>query len=294
MVDGEGRYWTVIFLASVDLVCVFEAGDSIREGHVKGGIIWLMAAIILSLIGYNWPKLKKRLVSDNKQQIEANNKGEKPRAHEEINLEPVLGDLAKADGVPAEMKGPPITMKQLFEIDWQNLPAFYNECVLSSQIFESALVKVAWRVNGDFVGRSKFLAILIDPTTKAGDAFKACEAIADRFGHFIDSVNSEVDIKGQAPDDTAPTHLKDMVFSKRIFIYYEDFSLAQKGMLETIYQSKELSVQFRDAAYAWAHRDDKPRQTPLVPNSTILPDAKLNPGLRITVTKLSPGRSLNG
>ena len=198
---------------------------------------------------------------------------------EEVH-KPKLGDKSK---------GPPITLKQLFEIDWPNLPAFYNECILNSQIFESGSVKVAWRVNGDFVGRSKFLAILLDPTTKASDAFKACEAIADRYGHFIDSANSEVDIEGQAPDDTAPTHLKDTVFSKRIFIYYEDFSLAQKGTLETIYQSKELSVQFRDAAYAWAHRDDKPRITPLVPNSTILPDAKLTPGLRITITKLSPG-----
>jgi hypothetical protein len=185
--------------------------------------------------------------------------------------------------------GPPITLKQLFEIDWPNLPAFYNECVLSSQIFESGGVKVAWRVNGDFVGRSKFLAILIDPATEVSDAFKACEAIADQFSHFIDSVNSEVDIEGHAPDDTAPTHLKDMVFSKRIFIYYEGFPLAKKGMLETIYQSKALSVQFRDAGYAWAHRDDKPREKPLVSNTTILPDAKLNAGLRIKVTKLSPG-----
>jgi len=185
--------------------------------------------------------------------------------------------------------GPPTTLKQLFEIDWPNLPAFYHECVLSGQALDAGAVKVAWRVNGDFVGRSKFLAILIDPATKAGDAFKACEAIADQYGHFIDSPNSEVDIEGQSPDDTAPTHLKDMVFSKRIFIYYEGFSLAQKGALETIYQSKELAVQFRDAAYAWAHREDRPRATPLVPNSTILPDAKLNPGLTITITKLSPG-----
>lgn len=184
---------------------------------------------------------------------------------------------------------PPITLKQLFEIDWQNLPAYYNESAMESQVFDSGSVKVAWRVNGDFAGRSKFIAILIDPSTKASDAFKACEAIAGRYEHFIDSANSEVDIAGQAPDDTAPTHLKDMVFSKRIFIYYEGFSLAQKGTLETIYQSKELSVQFRDAAYAWAHRDAKPRPTPLVPNSTILPDAKSNDGLRITVTKLSPG-----
>jgi len=185
--------------------------------------------------------------------------------------------------------GPPITLKQLFEIDWPNLPAYYNESVLESQIFDSGSVKMAWRINGDFIGRSKFLAIVIDPATKASDAFKACEGIADQYGHFLDSPNSEVDIQGQAPNDTAPTHLKDMVFSKRIFIYYEDFSLAQKGMLETIYQRKELSVQFRDAAYAWAHRGDTPRATPLVPNTTILPDAKLHDGLRIKITKLSPG-----
>lgn len=183
----------------------------------------------------------------------------------------------------------PITLKQLFEIGWPNLPAFYHECVLSGQGLDAGSVKAAWRVNFDFAGRSKFLAILIDPETRANDAFKACESIADQYGHFIDSANSEVDIEGQAPDDTAPTHLKDMVFSKRVFIYYEDFSVAQKGMLETIYQSKELAVQFRDASYAWAHRDDKPRVTPLVPNTTILPDAKLFPGLKIKITKLSPG-----
>jgi hypothetical protein len=220
-----------------------------------------------------------------------------PKA-EAIEPPPVLPSASATRDLPADAartsvkaNHPPVTLKQLFEIDWPNLPAFYHECILNSQTFESGSVKVAWRVNGDFVGRSKFLAILIDPTTKVSDAFKACEAIADSFAYFLDSVNSEVDIQGQAPDDTAPTHLKDMVFSKRIFIYYEDFSLPQKGMLETTYQNKGLSVQFRDAAYAWAHREDKPREKPLVPNTTILPDAKLTPGLRIKITKLSPGTS---
>ena len=48
--------------------------------------------------------------------------------------------------------GPPITLKQLFEIDWQNLPAYYSESVMESQD-DSGSVKMAWRVNGDFVGR---------------------------------------------------------------------------------------------------------------------------------------------
>ena len=55
-----GRYWIVLFLASVDLVCVFEAGDSIREGHIEAGVIWLAAAVGFSLIGFYWPALRKR------------------------------------------------------------------------------------------------------------------------------------------------------------------------------------------------------------------------------------------
>src|SRR6266700_5415093 len=52
-----GRYWTVIFLASVDLVCLFEAGDLFKEGHIKSGVAWLFAAVLFSIIGYNWPRL---------------------------------------------------------------------------------------------------------------------------------------------------------------------------------------------------------------------------------------------
>jgi hypothetical protein len=248
-----------LFFGVLDFIFLLMAAESLNEPvpNYRRAVEWAIAGIASILIGYYWPKIKQRLTR-------------------------------RKDGATVK-SGPPITLKQLFEIDWPNLPAFYHECVLSGQALDAGSVKVAWRVNFDFAARSKFLAILIDPETKADDAFKACEAIAAQYGHFIDSPNSEVDIEGQAPDDTAPTHLKDMVFSKRIFIYYEDFSLAQKGMLETIYQSKELAAQFRDAAYAWAHRDDKPRVTPLVPNTTILPDAKLFPGLKIKVVKLSPG-----
>jgi hypothetical protein len=261
-----------LFFGVLDFIFLLMAAESLNEPvpNYRRAVEWAIAGIASILIGYYWPKIKQRLA----------------RAKDGVKTESSpVGDAAKAIG----KTGPPITLKQLFEIDWPNLPAFYHECILSGQALDAGSVKVAWRVNGDFIGRSKFLAILIDPKTKASDAFKACESIADQYGHFIDSANSEVDIEGQAPDDTAPTNLKDMVFSKRIFIYYEEFSLAQKGTLETIYQSKELSVQFRDAAYAWAHKDDKPRATPLVPNTTILPDARLTPGLKIKITKLSPG-----
>jgi hypothetical protein len=60
MDDPTGRsYWTVIFLASVDLVCIFEAGDSVREGHYKAAILWFAVGTILSVIGYKWPQIKR-------------------------------------------------------------------------------------------------------------------------------------------------------------------------------------------------------------------------------------------
>lgn len=57
---GENRYWPVIFLASVDLVCVFEAGDSFREHHWEAGVVWLALGAAFSLIGYYWPQIKVR------------------------------------------------------------------------------------------------------------------------------------------------------------------------------------------------------------------------------------------
>jgi len=196
------------------------------------------------------------------------------------------GKVAAESATERAGKGRPASLKELFESDWPNLPGYYNESTIDSQSFGSGSVKIGWRVNGDFIGRGKFLAFIIDSRTAATDATRACEAIADRCAHFLDAASAEIDMSGQGPDDTAPTHLKDMVFSRRVFIYYEDFSLAQKGMLETIYQNKGLSVQFRDAAYAWAHRDQKPREKPLTPNTTLLPDAKFTPGLRITIAKI--------
>ena len=105
-----------------------------------------------------------------------------------------------------------------------------------------------------------------------------------------------MDISGQGPDDTAPTHLKDMVFSNRIYLYYEnpDFSLTDKGLIEDFYRRRSLSIQFRDDKYSWAHREDKRavRKEPLVPNSIVLPPLTSEmTGLRIFAKNLGEGIS---
>jgi hypothetical protein len=152
-------------------------------------------------------------------------------------------------------------------------------------------IKLAWRLNGDFGAGSKCLAFFLEPTLSPQDAVDICVLIANDYQQFIDATNAAVDVAGKWPTDTAATHLKDMAFSKRIFIYYQnpDFSLAQKGSLELLYQQKELSIRFRDAAYEWEHRNDHPpfRPEALVAGTVLLPRA-LGTGLEISVTKLSP------
>ena len=139
---------------------LFGTGPFFVNGSIS--LVWRVCGILMIVVGFSgmvvcaWPTVKKWYSSRRK----TNTDERKP---------PIV-----------KSSDPPITLKQLFEIGWPNLPAFYHECTLNSQIFESGSVKVAWRVNGDFVGRSKFLAILIDPATKVSDAFKACEAIANR------------------------------------------------------------------------------------------------------------------
>ncbi len=149
-------------------------------------------------------------------------------------------------------------------------------------------------MNGLFCGEFSFTVLVICANTRTRSRIgnisyrrtARCEIIAGHYQQFINTADSEVDISGQSPDDTSSTYLRDMIFSKRVFIYYDnpDFSLAQRGSVETLYKRKGLSVQFRDARYAWSHREDGRafRPKPLGPNSILLPDTRNNEGLRIT------------
>jgi hypothetical protein len=156
-------------------------------------------------------------------------------------------------------------------------------------------LQIPWRLNGDFAARSKFLEFFFDIKVPPAEMFDACTYIANNYQQFINFQESLVDIKGQWPGDTSVTHLSEMVFSRRIFVYYEnpDFSLQQKAALEVVYKDKDLSVQFRGEEYATLHRDDHPpfRPNPLVPNSVLMPKGR-GDGLMISFTNLKPGQKI--
>ena len=71
------------------------------------------------------------------------------------------GDDFKRGTNPASAKSTsrPATLKELFENDWPDLPAYYTITVLGgARNDQNREIKLAWRLNGDFGARSKFLA----------------------------------------------------------------------------------------------------------------------------------------
>ncbi len=175
-----------------------------------------------------------------------------------------------------------VDLKDLFESDWPNLPSYYSETSLESPALSSHKIKLEWRLNGDFVAGSKFLVIYIDsPDATPDDVIKACQFIAYDSRQFINYTNSNLDVTGQSADDPVPAHFKDLVFSGRVFLYYADarFSLQQKARIETLFEKRGMSIEFRGDDYRWLHKDDRAslRKDPLKPNSFILPDPKKSP-----------------
>jgi hypothetical protein len=207
----------------------------------------------------------------------APNKPEPSMAHEKSKSE--------------ENRHRPATFKQLFENGWPNLTAYYNVSTLKlSTGMVQAEIKLPWRLNGDFGARSRFLEFFLDNNVFPEEALAACVFISKNYQQFIDVADSNIDIAGQLPEDSSVTHFKDMVFSGRIFIYYQnpDLSLQQKSALESLYKQSGLSLQFRGEDYALLHRTDHPplRDKPVVPNDVLLPDPG-NSGLMLTLKNLN-------
>jgi hypothetical protein len=172
-----------------------------------------------------------------------------------------------------------VTLKDLFASDWSYLPGYYME---SDMLFVGGKTRVAWKLYGDFRARSKFLVLFFDEAVAPNNVWTACVFTADNYSFFSDSMDAEVDVIGKAPDDSSVTHFSDMVFSKRVFVYYADpeFSLAMRSQLDTMYASRGLSIVFRDSQYVAAHQDNHPeiRKEKLVSNSFILPNPALPKG----------------
>lgn len=99
----------------------------------------------------------------------------------------------------------------------------------------------------DFSGRSKFMGFYIPQSLNTYDV---CVAIADNYKTNMNYLESSGTIRAWISGESAQTSSHDLIFSGRIYIYHDDFmTLQQLAKLESLYQSKGLSVVFRSDAY---------------------------------------------
>ncbi len=254
----EGRHWAVIFLASVDLVCVFEAGDSIREGHVKAGVVWLMVAIGFSVIGFNWSKLKKRF-SKGGHQLQLS----RPEPSQMPVAEPQTGTPLQDDKPP--------TLLDLFNRDFNTALTVTDQDSHAWEVHapDGAKVEVRRRVYMDFPAKTKFVSFYVAKPVpppldfKGEKTFAAClqlleiNAVQQSFEHFAKNVGVMGGRDGQM------TTFQDLTFSGRVMIYHEEFlSIPQKAQIIEAYKKQNLDVQFMGDQYlgsqvtAWHQRND--------------------------------------
>ncbi len=58
---GDRRFWTVVFLASVDFCCVLLALERWDKGDLIVGSVWLVAGVVFSVVGFKWPAIRQRI-----------------------------------------------------------------------------------------------------------------------------------------------------------------------------------------------------------------------------------------
>lgn len=195
------------------------------------------------------------------------------------------GHSAAGTGTVAEARS--LTLKDLFESDWPQLASFYGVVANNGQL------RMHWRLNADFDGREKFFMVYVDMMQRVDDAQAALEYFGNNCENLVGDVDKVVNLWGIAPGGTQPTYLRDMVFSKRVYVYYEnpEFALERRAAITAEYRQHGLFVEFRDHSYAIAHQHDSDWRIagPLMPGTLILPDIQAIKGYAIRFDNLGPG-----
>jgi hypothetical protein len=119
-------------------------------------------------------------------------------------------------------------------------------------------VKALIHVFYDFNGRSSFLGFYLPRSTMT---FEACAYIGQNYKLLYDDIINSISVGARYAGDVAMTFSKDLVFSGRIYVYYEDdLSMEQLGVLAALYRQHGVDFQPRGGAYLttqWLSRQNQ-------------------------------------
>ena len=165
--------------------------------------------------------------------------------------------------VTSSAPAPPLTLKNLFDTDFPS-GSFGSEITFTSKL-DGSTWKIPYRVVTDFSSRTKYLAFYV---ADSPDAFDRCKILAANLQLPFEAIDKSVYMAMTDAGGTSITESKDLVFTGRVYIYYESpFSLNQLAILESIFAEKKAAVEFRGQAYLVLHWHDK-RQLPDIQPTT--------------------------
>ena len=88
------------------------------------------------------------------------------------------------------------------------------------------------------------------PRAEEGIGYAVAASLANDFDRLLADAKNGVAIKSKDPGDSSPVEFKDLVFSRRIYLYHEDdYSLKQQSDLTEAFKEKSVSLQLRGPSY---------------------------------------------
>lgn len=138
-----------------------------------------------------------------------------------------------------------ITVHQLYKDDFPQASIGLSDTITNQKTGEKTNVES--KVVLDFPSNSKFIVVYI-PLMGAERAFMVCKVFSQRFQQIFDG-SSNVQMAMGLPGEEM-MRSRDLRFSRRVFIYYEDdLTLQQRDQIDQLYRQNDIVVQLRGTDY---------------------------------------------
>jgi hypothetical protein len=217
---GDRRFWTVVFLASVDFCCVLQAIERYDKGDIRIGTAWLIAGVIFSLIGWKWPQVRRKLFP---RQFETKNETGKPPTAEEgfPEPEPTLLSLL-------------VSSFPRFDTIGKDIPFQFDD---GTSLTVRAVLYYELTSNATFLG----VHIPSSPET-----LSACVVLAKQAREIAEHLpQAGVLITSTALGEN-PQHVRNFTFTGKVYIHHVDrLTHEQMGYIENAFHAQKLEVVLR-------------------------------------------------
>jgi hypothetical protein len=165
--------------------------------------------------------------------------------------------LWSSNGVPstvAVQTDKPRSLLDLYKSDFSGLMKSSRDYVVELRKRADGTpdgnVNISYTACLDFVSKSKFYTFYIKNTNTSDQTAAAAEIIGVNYKNIADKLTTDVYIEAKDPADSESTAVKELIFTGRIYLYYEkEMSIAQRGWLESLFKSNGASVVFRGPDY---------------------------------------------